>query len=131
MDEMLTPKEAAEYLRLSVYTVKDYARRGVLPAAKVGGVWRFSKKALSDWLAGSTLSAAVMTIGARVARDSEPTGSIREECRLTGFDVVLDRRRAASDAIDAIRARGKAGSLREILDEHRDEVRKRSEWREE
>ncbi len=49
MNEILTPKETAELLQLSEYTVKEYARQGKIPARKIGGVWRFSHQALLDW----------------------------------------------------------------------------------
>jgi len=55
MKEVLTPEEAAEFLQLSKYTVKDYARKGKIPAKKVGNVWRFSRQALLDWLNSSDL----------------------------------------------------------------------------
>jgi excisionase family DNA binding protein len=35
-DLVLTTDEAAEFLKLTPYTVRDYARRGILPARKVG-----------------------------------------------------------------------------------------------
>jgi PTS system nitrogen regulatory IIA component len=54
MKEVLTPEDAAELLQLSKYTVKDYARKGKIPAKKVGTVWRFSRKSLLDWLSASS-----------------------------------------------------------------------------
>jgi PTS system nitrogen regulatory IIA component len=54
MKEVLTPEDAAELLQLSKYTVKDYARKGKIPAKKLGTVWRFSRKSLLDWLSASS-----------------------------------------------------------------------------
>lgn len=54
MKEVLTPEEAADLLQLSKYTVKDYARKGKIPAKKVGAVWRFSRKSLLNWLSSSS-----------------------------------------------------------------------------
>lgn len=48
--EVLTVKEAAELLEVSVWTVSSAAHKGELPARKVGRAWRFSRKALIDWL---------------------------------------------------------------------------------
>jgi excisionase family DNA binding protein len=48
--EVLTTNEAAEYLRLSPYAVRDLARRKVLPGRKVGRDWRFYKPELVAWL---------------------------------------------------------------------------------
>lgn len=48
--EILTAKEAAEFLRVSPNTVKSKARAGELPAAKIGREWRFRKADLDEWL---------------------------------------------------------------------------------
>lgn len=45
-DELLTPTEAAHYLRTTRNTVYRWLRGGALPAFKVGGAWRISKDAL-------------------------------------------------------------------------------------
>jgi excisionase family DNA binding protein len=37
----LTPKQAAAILNVSTTTARDYARRGVVPARKIGKHWRF------------------------------------------------------------------------------------------
>jgi excisionase family DNA binding protein len=49
--EVLNVKEAAQLLEVSVWTVRDAAHRGELPARKVGRAWRFSRQALLDYLA--------------------------------------------------------------------------------
>lgn len=38
---MITVDEAAEALRLAPYTVRQYARRNLIPATKVGRSWMF------------------------------------------------------------------------------------------
>jgi excisionase family DNA binding protein len=48
--EVLTSRQAAEYLQLSERTVKDKARQGQIPAAKVGRDWRFLREELEEWL---------------------------------------------------------------------------------
>lgn len=50
MSEIMTTQEVAEYLRTSVETIKRMARRGALPAAKLGRNWRFRKADIDDWL---------------------------------------------------------------------------------
>ncbi len=50
MSEVLTAKEAAEYLKLSVETVKAKARAGQMPATKIGREWRFSQRQLLKWI---------------------------------------------------------------------------------
>ena len=48
---LMTTKEAAEYLKLNYMTVYKLAQRGRIPASKIGGNWRFRKDLLDDWLA--------------------------------------------------------------------------------
>jgi excisionase family DNA binding protein len=50
MPDVLTTKEAADYLRTSVDSVKRLARQGKLPAAKLGNEWRFSRRRLMEWI---------------------------------------------------------------------------------
>lgn len=52
LPEVLTVEEAAVLLRLSAYTVRELARKGKLPARKIGGEWRFSRKALLELVEG-------------------------------------------------------------------------------
>ncbi|MCG2771121.1 MAG: helix-turn-helix domain-containing protein [Desulfobacterales bacterium] len=37
-------------MKLTPFTVRDYARRGILPSRKVGKAWRFYKPDLLAWL---------------------------------------------------------------------------------
>jgi excisionase family DNA binding protein len=48
--EIMTPREAAEYLSVHVRTIYRLAKNGEIPCRKVGGSWRFKKDALDDWL---------------------------------------------------------------------------------
>ncbi len=48
-DEVLTTREAAGLLRVHVETIRRLARRGELPAFRVGKDWRFRRKALLRW----------------------------------------------------------------------------------
>ena len=52
-EEVLTLEEAAALLRVERAAVEDLAERGKVPARKLGGDWRFSRRAILDWLAGS------------------------------------------------------------------------------
>ena len=53
---VLNAKEAAEYLKAHVETVRRMARRGEIPAFKVGKDWRFQKEALKKWTETQHLS---------------------------------------------------------------------------
>jgi len=56
-DRLLTPQDAAEVLRLSARTVREYVSRGEIEARIIGGRWRFRRADLeaffenapSDW----------------------------------------------------------------------------------
>ena len=50
MKEVMTPCEAAEYLKLNVRTIYYLAKKGKLPGRKVGKRWRFKKDVLDKWL---------------------------------------------------------------------------------
>jgi excisionase family DNA binding protein len=51
--DVLTARDVAEFLRLPVSTVYDLARRGVLPAHRVGRAWRFLQQEIEEWLLAS------------------------------------------------------------------------------
>jgi excisionase family DNA binding protein len=48
--DVLNAEEAAQLLRTSAWTVREEARRGNLPARKVGREWRFHRDAIVAWL---------------------------------------------------------------------------------
>jgi excisionase family DNA binding protein len=53
ISQVLTPETAAEYLHVTVEVVIAEAEAGRLPGRKLGGDWRFHKRSIRDWLAGS------------------------------------------------------------------------------
>jgi excisionase family DNA binding protein len=48
--EIMTPREAADYLSVHVRTIYRLAKNGDIPGRKVGGSWRFKKNVLDEWL---------------------------------------------------------------------------------
>lgn len=48
---VLTPNEAAEYLKVNPQVLEKYLRAGDIPARKIGRQWRINKLALDLWLA--------------------------------------------------------------------------------
>jgi len=48
-DEVLTAQEAAELLGAHVETIRRMARKGIIPAYKIGKDWRFRKAVLLSW----------------------------------------------------------------------------------
>ena len=52
LSDVLTVEQAAELLQLSTKTLKRLAHAKRLPSRRVGNQWRFSRRALMDWIAG-------------------------------------------------------------------------------
>jgi excisionase family DNA binding protein len=50
MKEIMTPREAADYLSVHVRTLYRLVKNGEIPGRKIGGSWRFKKDALDEWL---------------------------------------------------------------------------------
>ena len=49
-DEVLTIKDVAQLLKVGEKTVYSMAQSGELPAFKVRGQWRFSRKDIDAWI---------------------------------------------------------------------------------
>ncbi|WP_027253008.1 methylation-associated defense system helix-turn-helix domain-containing protein MAD1 [Photobacterium halotolerans] len=50
VEQILTLKEVAAYLKLAEKTAYRLASEGKLPGFKVGGSWRFKKDDLEKWI---------------------------------------------------------------------------------
>ena len=48
--QIMTLREVAQYLGLHIMTVYKLTREGRVPAAKIGGQWRFKRDVLDGWL---------------------------------------------------------------------------------
>jgi excisionase family DNA binding protein len=53
IDPLWTVEDVSAYLKLQPETIRSMARRGELPALKIGKVWRFQKSALCKMLISS------------------------------------------------------------------------------
>ena len=49
---VLTVMDVAKMLSLSPMTIYRLAKKGEIPAVKVGRCWRFTKEAIEKWLSG-------------------------------------------------------------------------------
>ena len=49
-EQIMTLREVAKYQGLHAMTVYKLTREGRVPAAKIGGQWRFKRDVLDDWL---------------------------------------------------------------------------------
>ncbi|MCK4260915.1 MAG: helix-turn-helix domain-containing protein [Halanaerobiales bacterium] len=59
--EILLVEEVAEYLRVNKQTIYNLLRQGQLPAKKIGGQWRFHKKAIDEYLIVQAIVPAAAT----------------------------------------------------------------------
>ncbi len=50
MSEIMTPKDVAKYLKMSVLTVYKHAKQGTIPGFRVGNSWRFDKHKIDEVL---------------------------------------------------------------------------------
>lgn len=50
IDEIMTLKEVAQYLKLAEKTAYRLAAEGKLPGFKVGGSWRFKREDIEHWI---------------------------------------------------------------------------------
>ncbi len=90
--DVMTAKQAAEFLQTSRDTLLRKARAGELPAAKLGREWRFRREDLDAWLraGGDRYEALVDT-----AMDEELRERMRED---TGERIPLAEVMARSPA---------------------------------
>ena len=51
-EDVMTVDDVATLLELKPYTVKEYARRGILPGRKLGRTWRFLRPELEEAIQG-------------------------------------------------------------------------------
>jgi len=49
-ESLLNVAEAARLLRIHPKTLRNKARRGIIPGVQVGRLWRFRASALNEWL---------------------------------------------------------------------------------
>jgi len=47
----MTTKELAKYLKLHEITIGKFAAKGLIPAIRIGRVWRFDKEVIDQWIA--------------------------------------------------------------------------------
>lgn len=51
VDEILTIKELASYLKIAEKTAYRFVSEGRIPGFKVGGSWRFRRSEIERWIA--------------------------------------------------------------------------------
>jgi excisionase family DNA binding protein len=53
MDEIITPSEVAQMLKIHIKTVYRLAEQGVIPGSRVGRSWRFNRKSILGLVASN------------------------------------------------------------------------------
>jgi len=127
-DTYLTPEQAAEMLNLSAYTIRAYARQGIIPAHKIGRTWRFSKADLDDWVLSDGRSPSLERRDVVIARDRASSAMFSPiPAATSGYgeaDAVNERSRAIRTLRD-IRARTRKGSATALIRDSRKELQDR------
>jgi len=124
MDEVfLDPEQAAKMLNLSAYTIRAYARKGLIPAHKIGRTWRFSRADLEDWVLshGQQPSSQHVLVARDRATSIADVLDYRPASEATAPDST-DERQAAIATLRAIRARTRRGSVSSLVQESRREL---------
>lgn len=49
-EEIMTVKELSSYLKINEKTIYKLAKLGKLPGIKIGGMWRFKKETVDNWI---------------------------------------------------------------------------------
>ena len=50
LDEIMTVREVADFLKVTERTIYRLASKGEIPSFKVGGSWRFRRSDLAAWM---------------------------------------------------------------------------------
>ena len=77
LHDVLTLEEVAEFLRLPEETVRQYASRLVIPGRQIGDQWRFSRRALEDWLRGPSGKELLLDQAGAFEDDKEDLAQLR------------------------------------------------------
>jgi len=73
VDEVLTLPEVAELCKATLRSIQEAARRGELPARKIGRTWRCRRDEILEWLRGSRRQPVGNCIAPTSTSTSKPT----------------------------------------------------------
>lgn len=77
--EVLTPVEAARFLRIKKTNLLRLAEAGGIPARKIDAEWRFLRSALEEWLRGKPNSKEIFLSQIGAFKDDETLMPMLEE----------------------------------------------------
>lgn len=75
LPETYTPEEVAAALRCKPATIRAYARTGLLRGVKMGNLWRFSRRAVEDFLEGEECRSGDDTTASGMPTSKPRTGA--------------------------------------------------------
>jgi excisionase family DNA binding protein len=73
----MTLEEVAEFLRVPEATVRHYAARMAMPGRQIGDQWRFSRRALEEWLRGPSGKQVLLSQVGAFEDDKEELADLR------------------------------------------------------
>lgn len=68
MEEIMTPSEVADLLKIHLKTVYKLAEKGVIPGNRIGRSWRFSRNEVMDLVSSRGMSLPDHSNGAAAAQ---------------------------------------------------------------
>ena len=77
LPDVLTIEEVAEFLRLPQDDVRRYAACLMIPGRQIGDQWRFSHRALEEWLRGPSGKQALLSQAGAFEDDKEDLEELR------------------------------------------------------
>lgn len=93
MEQLLTPQELAEYLKLNHTTIIRKAHKGEIPAIKIGKQFRFDRNQIDKWLMQQTVGRQAQIL---VVDDEVTIGQLfrdsleRNGCQVTAMSSSLE-----------------------------------------
>lgn len=78
LPNVMTLEEVAEFLRLTEEEIRRAAVRLLIPGRQIGGQWRFSRRALEEWLRGPSAKQALLSQAGAFEDDKEDLEDLRK-----------------------------------------------------
>jgi excisionase family DNA binding protein len=76
--DVMTAQELAEFLRIPEDTVRRLAARFAIPGRQIEKEWRFSRRAVEDWLRGGSGKEVLLSQAGAFADDAQDMQRLRD-----------------------------------------------------
>jgi excisionase family DNA binding protein len=70
VEEIMTPSEVADLLKIHLKTVYKLAEKGVIPGNRIGRSWRFSRSDVMELVSSRSMSLSDHLVGSSEARSA-------------------------------------------------------------